>query len=95
MIWLAAGAVYVGLCLLYAASVARRAGSLQKGALYLVFSLALPGAGPLLLWFCDRRMGRGGPYAQKLPAPGRVKFYTPVRSKSGVHSALAEAASWQ
>ena len=61
MIWLAAGAVYVGLCLLYAASAARRAGSLQKGALYLVFSLALPGAGPLLLWFCDRRMDRSGP----------------------------------
>ena len=60
MFWSILGAVYAGLCLFYAAASARRAGSLQKGALCLVLSLALPGAGPLLLWFCDRRMGRGG-----------------------------------
>lgn len=33
-------------------------------------------------------MGRDGPYTQKLLAPRRVKFYTPVRSKSGVYSAV-------
>lgn len=49
----AAGGLYLLFCLLYARAAARRAESLQKGLLCLVLSLALPGAGPLLLLFCD------------------------------------------
>lgn len=47
--------LYLFFSLLYAWLMARQANSLQKGALCLVICLALPGAGPLLLWFCDCR----------------------------------------
>lgn len=56
---LLAGALYLAFCLGYAWLLARQAGSLQKGALGLVLGLALPGAGPLLLWFCDWRSRSG------------------------------------
>lgn len=49
------GGLYLAFSLLYAWVAARQAGSLQKGAFCLVFCLALPGAGPLLVWFCDCR----------------------------------------
>ncbi len=49
----AIGGLYFLFCLLYAQAMARRAESLQKGAFCLVLCLALPGAGILLLWFCD------------------------------------------
>ncbi len=45
--------LYFLFCLLYARAVACRAESLQKGLFCLVLCLALPGAGPLLLWFYD------------------------------------------
>ena len=45
---------YPVLCLLWAAWAARRAGSVQKGLFCLVAGLALPGAGLLLVWLCDR-----------------------------------------
>ena len=47
--------LYLFFSLLYAWLMARQANSLQKGALCLVICLSLPGAGPLLLWFCDCR----------------------------------------
>lgn len=62
MTWLfaAAAGLYALFCLLYARTTARRAQSLQKGVFVFVFCLALPGAGPLLLWFC-RRLARQAP----------------------------------
>lgn len=57
----AANALYFLFCLLYAWAAARRAKSLQKGLFCLVLCLALPGAGPLLLWFCGLCARRAGP----------------------------------
>ena len=57
----AAAGLYLFFCLLYARRTADRAESLQKGIFCLVLSLALPGAGPLLLWFCDHCARRAGP----------------------------------
>lgn len=55
------GGLYLVFCLLYAWVTAHQADSLQKGAFCLVVCLALPGAGPLLLWFRDCRVrGRQG-----------------------------------
>lgn len=62
MPWLfpAVTGLYLLFCLLYARETARRAGSLQKGAFCFVLCLALPGAGPLLLWMYDRQCHRSG-----------------------------------
>ena len=57
----AAAGLYLFFCLLYARRTAARAESLQKGVFCLVLSLALPGAGPLLLWFCDHCARRTKP----------------------------------
>lgn len=57
----AAAGLYLLFCLPFAWVTADRAESLQKGLFCLVLSLALPGAGPLLLWFCDRLARRTGP----------------------------------
>lgn len=53
--WGAVGGLYLLFCLFYSWVTAKQAGSLQKGAFCLLVCLALPGAGPLLLWFCDCR----------------------------------------
>lgn len=56
----AAGGVYLLFCPLYAWITACRTESLQKGIFCLVLCLALPGAGPLLLWFCSLCTRRSG-----------------------------------
>lgn len=60
MLWffLVVSGLYLFFCLLYGWVTARQAGSLQKGVFCLLLCLALPVAGPLLLWFCDCRARR-------------------------------------
>lgn len=58
MFFLLVAGLYLAFCLGGARLAARRWGSLQKGALWLAVCLALPGAGPLLLWFCACSAGR-------------------------------------
>lgn len=55
----AVSGLYVLFCLLYARMTARRAQSLQKGLFCFVLCLALPGAGVLLLRFCNRHARPG------------------------------------
>lgn len=52
-LFLSISGLYLLFCLLYAWAAAYRAESLQKGLFCFVLCLALPGAGPLMLWFCD------------------------------------------
>lgn len=59
--WAVVAGLYLFFSLLYAWLAARQGGSLQKGALWLVVCLALPGVGPLLLWRCDCRSRRAAP----------------------------------
>lgn len=59
--WAVVAGLYLFFSLLYAWLAARQGGSLQKGALWLVVCLALPGVGPLLLWCCDCRSRRAAP----------------------------------
>lgn len=60
--WGLAGGLYLLFSLLDAWVTARQAGSLQKGAFCLMLCLALPGAGPLLLWFWDGRARTAAPW---------------------------------
>lgn len=55
----AVAGLYLFFCLLHGWVTARQAASLQKGLFCLLLDLALPGVGPLLLWFCDCRARSG------------------------------------